>query len=259
MGSNCSFSLGNLELERGELLFPLLFMVCMLAACAFAPNSARARLLSAPVIIASSLLMVAEPLAEELLGTHDGTLLALEGLLVGAPSGLVFAAWGRALGGFEIEQSVPCALYRVRARRCRLLPFWVRRPFPPKPSSSSASYRSYRSRFCLRSSESVPLCPNQKVRRSNPTSRRRIASQDAFFWGRCSSVWRQGSCRRTDPILEWMRRRRFPSRSCSSSCSALPRYSSSEARGQARSEGRAPPRRRDARRYLARCRLRPGR
>ena len=26
MGSNCSFSLGNLELERGELLFPLLFM-----------------------------------------------------------------------------------------------------------------------------------------------------------------------------------------------------------------------------------------
>lgn len=110
MGSNCSFSLGNLELERGELLFSLLFMVCTLAACAFAPNSARARLLSAPVIIASSLLMVAGSLAEELLGTHDGTLLALEGLLVGAPSGLVFAAWGRALGGFEIEQSVPCAL-----------------------------------------------------------------------------------------------------------------------------------------------------
>ena len=63
MGSNCSFSFGNLELERGELLFPLLFMVCMLAACAFAPNSARARLLSAPVIIASSLLMVAGSLA----------------------------------------------------------------------------------------------------------------------------------------------------------------------------------------------------
>ena len=110
MGSNCSFSLGNLELERGELLFPLLFMVCTLAACALAPNSARSRLLSAPVVIASSLLMVAGSLAEELLGTHDGTLLALEGLLVGAPSGLVFAAWGRALGGLEIEQSVPCAL-----------------------------------------------------------------------------------------------------------------------------------------------------
>ena len=27
MGSNCSFSLGNLELERGELLFPLLFQM----------------------------------------------------------------------------------------------------------------------------------------------------------------------------------------------------------------------------------------
>lgn len=137
--------------------------------------------------------------------------------------------------------------------------FWVRRPFPPKPSSSSASYRSYRSRFCLRSSESVPLCPNQKMRRSNPTSRRRIASQDAFFWGRCSSVWRQGSCRRTDPTLEWMRRRRFPSRSCSSSCSALPLYSSSEARGPSPPRRTRPPRRRDARRYLARCRLRPGR
>lgn len=202
--------------------------------------------------------MVAGSLAEELLGTHDGTLLALEGLLVGAPSGLVFAAWGRALGGFEIEQSVPCALIgsALGAAVCFLL---GSEALPSEASSSSASYRSYRSRFCLRSSESVPLCPNQKMRRSNPTSRRRIASQDAFFWGRCSSVWRRGSCRRTDPILEWMRRRRFPSRSCSSSCSALPRYSSSEARGPSPLRRTRPPRRRDARRYLARCRLRPGR
>ena len=29
MGSNCSFSLGNLELERGELLFPLLFQMLL--------------------------------------------------------------------------------------------------------------------------------------------------------------------------------------------------------------------------------------
>lgn len=202
--------------------------------------------------------MVAGSLAEELLGTHDGTLLALEGLLVGAPSVSCSPPGVVRLEALKSSSPYPVPLSGLRSA----LPsasFWVRRPFPPKPSSSSASYRSYRSRFCLRSSESVPLCPNQKMRRSNPTSRRRIASQDAFFWGRCSSVWRQGSCRRTDPTLEWMRRRRF--RHARALHLVLPCRSTALRRrgGQARPEGRAPPRRRDARRYLARCRLRPGR
>ena len=110
MGSNCSFSLGELELERGELLFPLLSMACTLAVCAFAPIPCRARLGSAPIVIASSVLMAIGSAAEQLLGGHNGMILALEGVLVGAPCGIVFAAWGRVLGGFEIEQSVPEAL-----------------------------------------------------------------------------------------------------------------------------------------------------
>ena len=110
MGSNCSFSIGEFEFERGELLFSLFFMAFALIACAFAPNPLRHRLLSTPSLIVSTVLMAAGSLATQLLGTHNGALLLIEGLLVGTPSGIVFAAWGQALGGFEIEHSVPEAL-----------------------------------------------------------------------------------------------------------------------------------------------------
>ena len=110
MGSNCSFSLGGLTFERGELLFTLFFMSLALGICAFGSSRLRARLLSVPCVAVCSVLMVSGSLATHLLGTHDGALLGIEGLLVGAPSGVVFAAWGRALGATEIEQSVPEAL-----------------------------------------------------------------------------------------------------------------------------------------------------
>lgn len=111
MGSNCSFSLGNLELSAESFYFPCCSWSARSPHVLSPPIWRVHACFQLPLSLASSLLMVAGSLAEELLGTHRmGRFLPSKACLWALRAVSVFAAWGRALGGFEIEQSVPCAL-----------------------------------------------------------------------------------------------------------------------------------------------------
>ncbi len=109
LGSNQGVSVGSAVFERAELFGTLLFMVGAFTLLRTMPPHVRRALQARPLLWCyAALLVVGSFLPFALEGARAGALpLTLECILLGAPSGLMLAAWGRALGCFAIERSVP--------------------------------------------------------------------------------------------------------------------------------------------------------
>ena len=106
LGANRAFGEGAFAFERADLFGTLLCMVAAFAALRAASPRARDALLSRPLVWCYAGLLVVGSFAPAIGGAGAQGVVA-ESVLVGAPAGLMLAAWGRVLGSRSMERAVP--------------------------------------------------------------------------------------------------------------------------------------------------------
>lgn len=105
LGANQAFGDGPFAFERADLFGTLLSMVAAFALLRAASPRARDALLARPLLWCYAGLLVVGSLMPAF--AEAGQLgIVVESVLVGAPAGLMLAAWGRALGGRPMGASV---------------------------------------------------------------------------------------------------------------------------------------------------------
>ncbi|MEG2478235.1 helix-turn-helix transcriptional regulator [Gordonibacter sp.] len=107
MGTNRALGTVPVAFERADLFGTLLFMIAAFALFRIASPKARSALLAPPLLWCYAALLVVASIVPILPGTMEAADIVLESVFVGLPSGLMLAAWGRALGGRAVARSVP--------------------------------------------------------------------------------------------------------------------------------------------------------
>lgn len=126
LGANRALGKDPFAFERADLFGTLLFMVLAFGLLRAASPRARDALLARPLLWCYALLLVLGSIVPVFADDGLGSLLA-ESALVGAPAGLMLAAWGRALGRRPVQRSVPevfiaSALAAVVCLACAVVP-----------------------------------------------------------------------------------------------------------------------------------------
>lgn len=119
LGQNRAIGEGAFAFERADLFGALLCMVLSFALLRAASPRARDALLAGPLLWCYAALLVLGSLMPSIAESGAGGI-ALESLFVGAPGGLMLAAWGRELGRRPVERAVPgvLAAFGVAAAAC---------------------------------------------------------------------------------------------------------------------------------------------
>lgn len=105
LGANQAFGDGPFAFERADLFGTLLSMVAAFALLRAASPRARDALLARPLLWCYAGLLVVGSLVPAFAEAGQPGIV-VESVLVGAPAGLMLAAWGRALGGRPMGSSV---------------------------------------------------------------------------------------------------------------------------------------------------------
>ncbi|MBQ9955802.1 MAG: LuxR family transcriptional regulator [Eggerthellaceae bacterium] len=107
LGSNEALQLGHLAFERSELFGMLLCMAGAFAALSLMSPKARNALLSPRFAWGYAALLVLCSMAPSIFGSFGLLSFVLESVFVGVPLAFLLCAWGRVLGSFPVERSVP--------------------------------------------------------------------------------------------------------------------------------------------------------